>query len=149
MILIGGWVIPSWAQNNKEFEQLCKKYQDSENVGSFGMDGLGCLLASWFIGKEANDINALIRQCSSFRILSCSGEESKKMLCKDIRAFVRASKLEELISVQEDGSEVKLYMQTVKNKVHQVFVSVVDEEQKVVFLQVKGKFDLAAIQKIS
>ena len=54
LILIGGWVIPSWAQNNKEFEQLCKKYQDSENVGSFGMDGLGCLLASWFIGKEAN-----------------------------------------------------------------------------------------------
>ena len=40
LILIGGWVIPSWAQNNKEFEQLCKKYQDSENVGSFGMDGL-------------------------------------------------------------------------------------------------------------
>ena len=39
LILIGGWVIPSWAQNNKEFEQLCKKYQDSENVGSFGMDG--------------------------------------------------------------------------------------------------------------
>ena len=76
LILIGGWVIPSWAQNNNEFEQLCKKYQDSENVGSFGMDGLGCLLASWFIGKEANDINALIRQCSSFRILSCSGEES-------------------------------------------------------------------------
>ena len=34
LILIGGWVIPSWAQNNKEFEQLCKKYQDSENVGS-------------------------------------------------------------------------------------------------------------------
>ena len=148
LILIGGWVIPSWAQNNKEFEQLCKKYQDSENVGSFGMDGFGCLLASWFIGKEANDINALIRQCSSFRILSCSGEESK-MLCKDIRAFVRASKLEELISVQEDGSEVKLYMQTVKNKVHQVFVSVVDEEQEVVFLQVKGKFDLAAIQKLA
>ena len=116
LILIGGWVIPSWAQNNKEFEQLCKKYQDSENVGSFGMDGLGCLLASWFIGKEANDINALIRQCSS---------------------------------VQEDGSEVKLYMQTVKNKVHQVFVSVVDEEQEVVFLQVKGKFDLAAIQKLA
>ena len=25
LILIGGWVIPSWAQNNKEFEQLCKK----------------------------------------------------------------------------------------------------------------------------
>lgn len=24
LILIGGWVIPSWAQNNKEFEQLCK-----------------------------------------------------------------------------------------------------------------------------
>ena len=71
------------------------------------------------------------------------------MLCKDIRAFVRASKLEELISVQEDGSEVKLYMQTVKNKVHQVFVSVVDEEQEVVFLQVKGKFDLAATQKLA
>ena len=71
------------------------------------------------------------------------------MLCKDIRAFVRASKLEELISVQEDGSEVKLYMQTVKNKVHQVFVSVVDEEQEVVFLQVKGKFDLEAIQKLA
>ena len=61
LILIAGWVIPSWAQNNKEFEQLCKKYQDSENVGSFGMDGLGCLLASWFIGKEANDIDASIR----------------------------------------------------------------------------------------
>ena len=44
LILIGGWVIPSWAQNNKEFEQLCKKYQDSENVGSFGMDALRCLL---------------------------------------------------------------------------------------------------------
>ena len=71
------------------------------------------------------------------------------MLCKDIRAFVRASKLEELISVQEDGSEVKLYMQTVKNKVHQVFVSVVDEEQEVVLLLVKGKFDLAAIQKLA
>ena len=36
-----------------------------------------------------------------------------------------------------------------KNKVHQVFVSVVDEEQEVVFLQVKGKFDLAAIQKLA
>ena len=32
LILIGGWVIPSWAQNNKEFEQLCKKYQDSEKA---------------------------------------------------------------------------------------------------------------------
>lgn len=53
LILIGGWVIPSWAQNNKEFEQLCKKYQDSENVGSFGMDGLGCLLASWFYRERS------------------------------------------------------------------------------------------------
>ena len=44
LILIGGWVIPSWAQNNKEFEQLCKKYQDSENVGSF---------ASFPINQEA------------------------------------------------------------------------------------------------
>ena len=33
LILIGGWVIPSWAQNNKEFEQLCKKYQQTdENI---------------------------------------------------------------------------------------------------------------------
>ena len=47
LILIGGWVIPSWAQNNKEFEQLCKKYQDSENVGSFGMDGLGYWRHLW------------------------------------------------------------------------------------------------------
>ena len=31
LILIGGWVIPSWAQNNKEFEQLCKKYQSDRS----------------------------------------------------------------------------------------------------------------------
>ena len=48
LILIGGWVIPSWAQNNKEFEQLCKKYQDSENVGSFGMERYKCIDSAMF-----------------------------------------------------------------------------------------------------
>lgn len=148
LVFIGSWLFPSCAQNSKDFGQLCKKYRNVENVESFGMDGLGCLLASWFAGKEANDINALLRQCASFRVLSCSGGECE-MLCKDIRAFVQASKLEELISVKEDGSEVRLYVQADKNRVHQVFLSVIDEEQEVVFVQVKGKFNLAAIQKLA
>ena len=40
LILIGGWVIPSWAQNNKEFEQLCKKYQEWMAWVVFWLPGL-------------------------------------------------------------------------------------------------------------
>lgn len=147
LFLIGGCLFPSCAQNKQDFEQLCKKYEESENVESFGMDGLGCLLASWFVGKEAGDVNTLIRKCSSFRILIGSGEESKS-LCKDIQAFVRANKLEELIGINEDGSEVKIYVETKKETICQVFISVIDEEREVVFLQLKGKFDPSSIKKL-
>ena len=111
------------------------------------MDGLGCLLASWFIGKEANDINALIRQCSSFRILSCSGEESK-MLCKDIRAFVRASKLEELMSILEEGEQVWMYVRE-KNKEIVELVILVGGKEEFMLMSFCGVIDLKKISRLA
>ncbi len=144
-----GWLVvtlPSCAQRNMDFEHLCKKYQDTEEVESFGMDGLGCLLASWLAAKEAGEASALLSQVTSFHVLTGEGEKTKE-LTKDVKSFIRSSRLEELLSLQEEESDIRIYAETEKDRIYQIFVSVVGEEE-VVFLQMNGKFDRSSIRKL-
>ncbi len=148
-LLLLGWVVitlPSCAQRNMDFERLSEKYEDVEEVESFGMHGLGCLLASWLAAPKAGEASALLRQVTSFHVLTGEGEKTKE-LQKDVKSFIRSSRLEELLNIQEEGADIRIYAEAEKDMIYQVFVSVVENED-VVFLQMNGKFDRSTIRKL-
>ena len=72
------------------------------------------------------------------------------MLCKRYPGICRANENSRIDQCTRRwiGCET-LYANGLKIKSIRFCIGFVDEEQEVVFLQVKGKFDLAAIQKLA
>ena len=80
------------------------------------MHGLGCLLASWLAAPKAGEASALLRQVTSFHVLTGEGEKTKE-LQKDVKSFIRSSRLEELLNIQEEGADIRIYADAEKDMI--------------------------------
>lgn len=133
-----------------EFQKICNKYKEHENVVSLQVNRFGCLFLSLFMpgGKEGEIARNFIRHSSSFQLLITEGEAVKD-ITKEIKDYIKKDRLEELLSVKDKDDEVKIYTLNDDKVIRQLFISVVDEGKEAVFLQVKGKFSTKMIQNLA
>ena len=129
------------------FDELCKKYKHYEDVETIKVNRFGCLLLSMFAGEKSGIAEKFMKKSSSFHLLTCEGSTSKEIQ-KDVKEFISNSKLEELMTVTEKDSEVKIYVQDKDNVIRQLFLAVVDKND-MVFIRVEGKFPLDLIRDIT
>lgn len=132
----------------KNFEELCNKYKNYQNVESISVNRFGCFLLSLFVDDKEGIADKFMKKSISFRLLACEGNEGKA-LYKDVASFITASGLEELITVQEKDNEVKIYVESKKNEIRQLFISVVNKDKDMIFIQVKGEFPLSMIKELA
>lgn len=140
------FIVASGFSQIRDFDQLCDKYKHYEDVETVKMGRFGCFLASLFVDGKDGVAGKFIKKSSSFRLLTCEGN-TLKGLNKDVAEFISSNKLEELMTVTEKESQVKIYIQDKDKVIRQVFLSVADKKD-MVFIQVEGKFPLELIRDI-
>lgn len=146
VILFTGFLFPAAAQPVSDFDDVCKKYKGTEGIFTYRINGLGCFIASLFVGGEESGVGTLIRHCSSCRLLVCEGERGKE-ICREIHAFIDNNGLEELMNIREKNEKVKIYVEE-KRKILRCFFILVEDETDRVFLHIKGKFSRDMIRKL-
>lgn len=144
VVLLAAFFLPAAAQPVKNFDDLCKKYKDVEGVFTCKINGFGCFVASLFVGGEENGVCDLIRHCSSCRILVC---EDAKHLPVEVDAFIEHNELEELLSISENGENIKIYARE-EQKVVRQFLVMIKEGQEQIWLHIKGKFSRKMILEL-
>lgn len=132
----------------KSFGELCNKYKNYEDVESINVNRFGCFLLSLFVDDKEGVADKFMKKSTGFRLLTCEGSTGKE-LGKDVAGFIAASGLEELMTVQEKDNEVKIYVQDKDKEIRQVFISVIDKDKEMVFIQVEGKFPLSMIKELA
>lgn len=134
----------------QEFQEICDKYKEHEDVVSLRVNRFGCFFLSLFMpaGKESEVARNFIRHSSSFQLLVTGGEVVKDVT-KEIKDYIKKGQLEELLSVKDRKDEIKIYALDDEKVIRQLFISVVGEEKEAVFLQVKGKFSTKMIQSLA
>lgn len=131
---------------SRKFDKLCQKYEEVEGVKTFRINGLGCMFASFFVGGEESGVENLVRSCSSCQLLIYDGTACKE-LGREVKSYISTSPLEELMTVKEQGKEVRVYVEDQKDKIRQFFITVTDGP-KIVVIHLQGKFSRNKIQKL-
>lgn len=132
----------------KSFGELCNKYKNYEDVESIRVNRFGCFMLSLFVDDKEGIADKFMKKSTGFRLLTCEGNTGNE-LGKDVAGFITASGLEELITVQEKENEVKIYIEDKEKEIRQVFISVIDKDKEMVFIQVEGKFPLSMIKELA
>lgn len=145
VVLLIACLFPAVAQSAGNFDDLCKKYKETDGVFTCKINGMGCFLLSLFVGREDNGVGDLVRRCSSCRILTNEG--NNRCLVGEIRSFIERSGLEELVSVGKKGEKVKIYVEDNEEVIRRLFV-VVESGEGQVFLHIKGKFSHKMIREL-
>lgn len=130
----------------QSFDELCKKYKHFEGIETFRINGVGCFVASLLVGGEESRIGSLVRDCSSCRILISDGAQ-KRELAREIKSFICQNSLEELLTVKEDGEDVRIYVEEKKSRICQFFVTLTSGSE-MVFIHLKGKFSKEEIREV-
>lgn len=134
----------------REFQEICDKYKEHEDVVSLRVNRFGCFFLSLFMpaGKESEVVRNFIRHSSSFQLLVTEGEIVRDVT-KEIKNYIKKDQLEELLNVKDKKDEIKIYTLDDKKVIRQLFISVVDGGKEAVFLQVKGKYSMKMIQDLA
>lgn len=132
----------------KSFGELCNKYKNYEDVESIKVNRFGCFMLSLFVDDNEGVADKFMKKSTGFRLLTCEGNTGKE-LSKDVAGFIKASRLEEVMSVQEKENEVRIYIEDKEKEIRQVFISVIDKDKEMVFIQVEGKFPLSMIKELT
>lgn len=140
-------MLAGYAQQVKNFEDICRKYKGEENVVNMHMGKMGCLFVSLFVKDDDGAAGRFIRKSDSFRLLVVEGENNEE-LKKEVKAYLRDGKLEELMSVKEKKEEVRIYVLDHEKTIRQLFLAISDGEDQV-YLQVEGRFPMKLIQELA
>lgn len=136
----------SCMSQSRKFDKLCQKYEEVEGVKTFRINGLGCMFASLFVGGEESGVENLVRSCSSCQLLIYDGTECKE-LAREVKSHIHSNPLEELMTIKEQGKEIRIYVEDRKDKIRQFFITVMDGPKTVV-IHLQGKFSRNKIQKL-
>ncbi|WP_298616749.1 DUF4252 domain-containing protein [uncultured Odoribacter sp.] len=135
-----------------DFNDICKKYKNKENVVSIRINRFGCFLLSCLVKSNSSEDNIaqnFMRQSTTFQLLISDSNHTQAIIA-DVDNFIKECKLEELLSLKEKGTAIKILTQYgTKKKIQQLFISILQKDEEAVFLQVKGHFSTDTILKLA
>ncbi len=99
-------------------------------------------------GKEADKIKDQIKNISSFKMYTTSEKKYRKEMSKVADAYIKSSNLEQLMSINNDGSKIRIYVRqeagTELIKEGVVFIDDADDKE-LMLLAFTGSIDLKGI----
>lgn len=134
-----------------DFNDICKKYNKEKNITSIRINCLGCFILSCFVRNnepENNIVQNFIRQSSAFQLLIAEGEYSQALI-KDVNNFIKGNQWDELLNIKDKGKVIKIFaLAKTQKEIKQLFISILQEKGKAIFLQIKGNFSTDMIQQL-
>jgi hypothetical protein len=132
---------------NAQDRALYWKYKDYDGAISFTVPAFAIDMASWFVKEKAD--RKLMRRVNKARILVFDGERSP-VTKRDIDQFVARSQrlgLDELITVRDGQTHVRVLAQERKNTLRKVVV-LVQEPDAFVLVTLKGRIRYEDINRV-
>lgn len=104
------------------------------------------------IGAESDDeyLN-LIKNLKSLKVFATESEKVATQMASEVGKYLKSSKLEELMRINDDGNNVKIYIKQGSNKdyVKELFMFVKSEDDQTVIVSLTGDIDLNQISKLT
>jgi len=140
-ILVLVLVVGSAHAQSKSYQTLKEKFINQPDVHSFSVSGwMGRVilnLAGEYEFKEA------IKDLKHVRVITIPRSEFKarNLTVKGFKNVLKQDSFQELAFIRDNGEEVSIYLKEGNNNKNQYFV-LVEEEQEVVAIEMKGYIDL-------
>lgn len=140
-ILVLILVVGSAHAQSKSYQTLKNNFIDQPDVHSFSVSGwMGRVilnLAGEYEFKEA------IKDLKHVRVITIPRSEFKarNLSVKGFKNVIKQDSFQELAFIRDNGEEVSIYLKEGNNNKNQYFV-LVEEEQEVVAIEMKGYIDL-------
>jgi hypothetical protein len=126
---------------SESFVTLKNKFSGVENVHSFSTSGFLARTALWLAGEhEFNDAVKEIRNVRFITIPKTAFAEQQVTL-NGFKKIVRRDSYQELACVRDHGDEVTLYIQTATRSKTNRYLVLVDNDNDVVAIEIKGYID--------
>ncbi|MEQ1586797.1 MAG: DUF4252 domain-containing protein [Cyclobacteriaceae bacterium] len=131
---------------SKSYQTLKDNFNDQPDVHSFSVSGwMGRVilnLAGEFEFKEA------IKDLKHVRVITIPRSEFKalNLTIKGFKSVLKQDSFQELAFIRDNGEEVSIYLKEGNNNKNHYFV-LVEEEQEVVAIEMKGYIDLQQLPK--
>ncbi len=131
---------------SKSYQTLKDNFNDQPDVHSFSVSGwMGRVilnLAGEFEFKEA------IKDLKHVRVITIPRSEFKarNLTIKGFKSVLKQDSFQELAFIRDNGEEVSLYLKEGNNNKNHYFV-LVEEEQEIVAIEMKGYIDLQQLPK--
>lgn len=120
------------------FDKLFAKYSTDENITSVNISSSMLGLVTNFLGEDDQEAKELLSNIKSVKLLASEG--GNESLSKELMSIVKASGLEELMRVNDEGSTVRILVNEQKDIIKEVIVYV-DGEDETVFINIIGDID--------
>lgn len=145
--LIGLLAMPGKA-DVKNFKELYHKYENDTEVKCVNVNRFLNGLISMYIPDEGNEVaKQFMSSCSEVYLMLTQGER-QKVLKKEVSDYIRKSKLEELVSIREEDTDIRIYAKSEGEKINSLLV-VIDGNDSVAFLQANGEFSPAMLKELA
>jgi hypothetical protein len=130
------------------------KFNDVDGIETISIDGALFDMVGEMAkgeGKEAEKLKDKLKNVESFKMYSTSEKKYKKELRKTAEDYLKSSSMEQLLSINNDGTKVKIYVKqdAGTNIIREGLVFIDDEKEELMVIAFKGAVDLsdAAEQK--
>ncbi len=104
------------------------------------------------IGVESDDEYLdLIKNLESLKVFVTENAVVATQMATEVNKYLKTSKLEELMRINDDGNNVKIYIKEGSNKdfVKELFMFVKSDDNQTVIVSLKGDIDLNQISKLT
>jgi len=127
------------------------KFEDMDGVSSVIVNQRAFSLMAQ-IGAESDDEYLdLIKNIKSLRVFATEEDAASNKMEAEVTTYLKTAKLEELMRVNDDGNNVKIYVKEGKNEeyVKELFMFVKSKDEQTVVVLLTGDINLTQISKLT
>jgi hypothetical protein len=134
---------------SESFQTLKSKFSGYEDVHAFSISGFFARTALWMAGEH--DFNQGIRQIRSIHMITIpkSAFDNEHVTLNGFKKVASKDSYQELLQIRDHGDDVTLLIQHATKNRGSRYLFLVDSENEVVAIEVKGIIDPELIMKNS
>lgn len=132
---------------SRSFMTLQNKFSSTEDVFSFRASGFLSRSVLRLAGQR--EFRKAIRKVKNIRLLTIPTDAfaAQRVSVNGFRNIVRNDGFEQLAAVREDGNEVNVYLQPVKDSKINRYLILIQDETQVTAVEIKGYIDPGILKK--
>ena len=145
MLLSSAFIAPSAKAQN--FDEVYNRYKRQEGIMRVKVPKMGIALAGLFVDADEKEAKMFLRHTTAVRVI-INENSYRQDLADNTRKWQAHHKLEELVTLSDEGDEVEIYVLEKNNIIRQMLIMVSSSEDEQVVVHVKGNYPLEMIKKM-